>query len=888
MSMDGHSLEAAPCAVIVTDAHGGVETLDPAAEQLTGWSADDARGRLLTEVCHLISAKTRDALEDIVGRVLRDGAIDGFEESTLLVRRDGTERPVVGSASSVRGGEGREAGVIVVLRDASEQGRMSDLEATRRMLESTGRIARVGGWEHDLETREATWTDTLYDLIELERGTRPPGVDEHWDYYPPEDRAKLREVYERAISDGTPFDLELQVSTATGRLIWCRVYGECVFEDGQCVRLRGAFQDISARKAAEGELRQSRGMLERVFDVLPVGLWFADKDGTLLRGNPAGVRIWGAEPLVPPSEYGVFKARRFPSGEEIGPEDWSLVPTIRDGETVVDELLEIDAFDGVTRIILNYTAPLLSDEGEVEGAVIVNQDITERERARQSEREAERRWRQYVEHAPYGVFITDEHGRYLEVNPAASRITGYSEEELLSQGIPDIIVDEDRELAVRSFRTVQETGETRDALRYVHKSGEKRWWLVSAVRLSDTRFMGFVADIHERKLAEEERERLKDQLAQSAKMESVGRLAGGIAHDFNNMLQVILGNCELALAKLTGDDRLRDRLLEIHDAAESSANLTRQLLTFARQQPVAPCALDLNETVGGTLKMLQRLLGEDVELSWLPLAGAWPVFIDPVQVEQILANLAVNARDATPGSCTITITTGNVTLDEAAVQRHPGAAPGDYVGLSVKDNGQGMDEETLGKIFDPFFTTKQLGHGTGLGLATVYGITSQNRGFVEVASEVGVGTTFHVYLPRHHGDVEGEDATKVGLPRSQGETILLVEDEVSILHVCTSILTRLGYHVVPASAPAEAIELASQHPDQISLLLTDVVMPEMNGRELAELLESQHPGIKTVYMSGYTADVIAERGILESGVQFIQKPFVIQSLAAKLRQVLDG
>jgi len=398
------------------------------------------------------------------------------------------------------------------------------------------------------------------------------------------------------------------------------------------------------------------------------------------------------------------------------------------------------------------------------------------------------------------------------------------------------------------------------------------------------------ADVTERKRAEEEKVKLESQLQQAQKMESVGRLAGGVAHDFNNMLTVILGHAQLGLMHLEPNHPVSADLLEISHTAQRSADLTRQLLTFARKQTVAPKVIDLNETVTGMLKMLQRMIGEDINLRWQPAAALWPVKIDPSQVDQILANLCVNARDAIEGVGRITIETDNSSIDAEYCAANPEATPGEYLRLTVSDDGSGMDKETITHIFEPFYTTKELGKGTGLGLATVYGAVKQNNGFINIYSEPGQGTAFSIYLPRDVGDKSGQRKKKgvaAAVPRGQ-ETILLVEDEPGILNIASLMLEKQGYTVLRSETPGEAIRLAREHVGEIQLLMTDVVMPEMNGRDLAKNVQSLYPQIKRLFMSGYTADVIAHHGVLDEGVHFIQKPFSLPVMAAVVREVLDG
>ncbi|HBC88816.1 MAG TPA: hypothetical protein DCZ94_17880 [Lentisphaeria bacterium] len=409
--------------------------------------------------------------------------------------------------------------------------------------------------------------------------------------------------------------------------------------------------------------------------------------------------------------------------------------------------------------------------------------------------------------------------------------------------------------------------------------------------LKETEFLMAVANVFatviERKRAEAEREKMEGQLGQLRKMEAIGQLAGGVAHDFNNMLAVINGYSEMMLMELPKSDTNYSRIQEICNAGHRSADLTRQLLAFARRQTIELKVLDMNDTVTGMLKMLQRLIGENIKLTWNPVANLWKVKMDPSQLDQILANLLVNARDAISSAGKVVIETGKADLDQAFCAMHPGSVPGKYVVLEVSDNGCGMSKETVERIFEPFFTTKKVGEGTGLGLATVFGIVKQNNGFINVYSEPGKGTTFKIYLPRH----ESENGEKDEMPETPEmltgtETVLLVEDENAFLIFAKIQLERLGYAVLDASSPVNAIKLAGEYKGEIHLLITDVVMPEMSGRDLKEEISSMRPGIKTLFMSGYTKDIIARKGVLDEGIHFLQKPFTVQALSVKLREAL--
>ena len=506
------------------------------------------------------------------------------------------------------------------------------LRDKEHLLNEMGNLARIGGWEHDLITGRAVWTDETYKIMGFDASGHIPNADEHLDYYPPKDREALKTAYQRAMKNGEKFSLKLQCRTSKGRLIWGHVVGLPECANGRCIRMKGTFQDITDQKKMETRLHQAQ------------------------------------------------------------------------------------------------------------------------------------------------------------------------------------------------------------------------------------------------------------------KMEAVGRLAGGVAHDFNNMLSVILGNTEILLEDMDREDPLTANVQEIHRATERSAALTRQLLAFARRQTIAPRVLNINQVVGDMLKMLQRLIGEDIELTWLPGKGVWPVRMDPSQVDQLLANLCLNARDAIKDTGKVTIETDNVVFTADYCQDHPGFRPGKFIMVVVSDNGSGMDRETRENLFEPFFTTKPNGQGSGLGLATVYGIMKQNRGFINVYSEPDSGSTFKLYLPAQEQSEIPESQSPVSTPLPTGHgTVLVVEDDAAILKIAHMILERMGYTVFTCNRPEDAIKMAkTPKGSTIDLLITDVVMPGMNGRQLSEKLIQLHPGMKCLFMSGYTADVIAHHGVLEQGVHFINKPFSRQELSNSVLQVLGG
>jgi two-component system sensor histidine kinase EvgS len=501
---------------------------------------------------------------------------------------------------------------------------------------------------------------------------------------------------------------------------------------------------------------------------------------------------------------------------------------------------------------------------------------------------AAREWQTTFDATKDAIWVLDRDHRVLRSNQAAEQLFGLSKEQMLGKHCWEIMHGTHQ--AIHACPTLQaKQSLTRETLELENGAS---WFSVTADPILDTdgRYAGtvhIISDITDRKREEIEREKMQAQFLQAQKMESVGRLAGGVAHDFNNMLSVILGYTEMALENVAPSEPMHADLMEIFKAANRSSAVTRQLLAFARKQTIAPLVIDLNETIEGMLKMLRRLIGEDVELMWKPGKLRLSVKMDPSQIDQILANLCVNARDAIKDVGRITIETGQAVFDEAYCAEHAGFKPGDFVELGVGDNGCGMDARMLANIFEPFYTTKEVGQGTGLGLSTVYGIVQQNNGFIDVSSEPGQGTRFKIYLPRHAAQpVELLRESAQEMPLSQGETILLAEDDASLLNLCERMLKELGYTIISAETPAGVLRVAETHGGRIDLLITDVIMPEMNGRDLSNHLRSRHPNLKTLFMSGYTADVIAHREVLDEDVCFIPKPFTKRELAVKIREAL--
>ena len=629
--------------------------------------------------------------------------------------------------------------------------------------------------------------------------------DKYFSFVLPEDLPAVKKILTFiSTAIGEEKQIEYRLKKSNGVTIWVNSHGTTKRQPNGNISLFGITADITERKQAEEELRQSEKDLRASQRIAHVGSWRLDLVTDQVTWTKELYNMYGFDPALPPPPYTEhMKLFTLQSWERLS----SSLSRTR--ETGIPYELELETLknDGTKGWMWVRGQAERDTKGNIIGLWGAAQDITERKQSELALKESEERFKA-LHNASFGGICIHDNGLILECNKGLSELTGYQYHELIGMDGLSLISDDTRDTVVQNINTGYEMPYEAEGVR---KNGELYPLRLEARKIpykgKNVRVVEF-RDITENKRAEEEKENLEGQLRHAQKMEAIGRLAGGVAHDFNNMLSVIIGNANMAMEDLNPDDPVYTTLEEIINAGERSADLTRQLLAFARRQTIAPKILNLNKTVGGMTRMLQRLIGEDIELSWLPGGKVWPVKMDPSQVDQILANLCVNARDAIADVGKVTIETTNVAFDHTYCTDHTGFLPGEYVLLAVSDNGCGMDTETLEKIFEPFFTTKESSKGTGLSLATVYGVVKQNHGFVNVYSEPGHGTTFKIYLPRHLTKTACLPEKVGDKPAQRGhETILLVEDEPSILRMTTMMLARFGYFVVPAKTPGKPFAL---------------------------------------------------------------------------------
>jgi PAS domain S-box-containing protein len=695
-----------------------------------------------------------------------------------------------------------------------------------------------------------------------------------------DDRARVWAEVEEAVREGRPFQLEYRITHREGGERWLQENGVPVERAGGPAVLEGFVTDITERRRAEEALRRSgdyfRAITEAVGEVVAVG----DADGSLRFVSPGVVALTGYTPQewTRMNVLSTIHADDMPFALET-----FANLTAEPGVRVQVELRMVDS-DGVPHAV-EVTARNLLHDPAVRGIVYNTRDISVRREGEEALKSRERHFRSLIENAHDIITVLEGDGDVRFVSPSVERTLGYDRAALPGVYLFELVHPDDVPAVLEVFdRAIRSPGEPQWLeFRMRHAGGSFRMLeAICTSLLHDPAVSGIVVnsrDVTERKQAEEALRTSQQQLLQAQKMDAVGRLAGGVAHDFNNLLTAIRGNAELLLLDIPPGDPRREDVEEIRKAADRAAGLTRQLLAFSRRQVLQPRVLDLNGVVQEMERMLRRLIGEDVELVTRLAPGLAQVRADPGQVEQVVMNLAVNARDAMPAGGKLIVETANVELGEEVRRTHPYVAPGRYVKLCVNDTGQGMDAETRERAFEPFFTTKPAGRGTGLGLSTVYGIVKQSGGFIWIDSELGRGTSVRIYLPPVGGPAAPEPAsTPLQLPGRGEGTVLLAEDEVTVRRLAVRVLRRGGFTVLEAADGEEALAVAGEYDGPLHLLVTDMVMPRMGGRDLAARLRAARPGVPVVYVSGYAEEAVQRNGVLDPGARFLPKPFTAEQL----------
>ncbi|MDP8245935.1 MAG: PAS domain S-box protein [Candidatus Hinthialibacter antarcticus] len=688
------------------------------------------------------------------------------------------------------------------------------------------------------------------------------------------------DVYEKEYrrKDGTIIPVEIRVFLLRS-------------EDGQPEAMWGIIRDISESKQAENKLLEYEFFLHKSQEIAHIGSYSFDLLNDQFQCSPELDRIFGIQPDHPKTKAG-----------------WLLVvhPDDRDSleHDFEDSIKNKTRFDKTYRVIrqTDMNERWIHGLGELEhdenGAPIkmtgTVQDITESKQAEDALRNSEYYLRKSQEVAQIGSYhfnITDD---YWTCSQEMNRILGISPDvHKTLQTWVDLIHPDDQDMMTQYLTNIMARKFKFDKeYRIIRQTDNETCWMYGVGEFeydqngAPISMFGTIQDITERKNAEKEQEKLSLQLRQSQKLESVGRLAGGVAHDFNNMLNVILGYAELIEGQLDENNPIRSDIREISRAGCRARDITKQLLAFSRKQMISPKLINANQCIQTSIKSLVHLIGEHIEMNFYPKKGLWSIKFDPSQLDQLLINLSVNARDAMPKGGKLTIETDNVSIDEEYCRQHVYFSPGQYILIGVSDSGTGIDKDVLSKIFEPFFTTKGVGEGTGLGLATVYGIIKQNNGFINVYSEPGQGTTFKMYLPHAAEAVDERKPLKIEEEDSGRETILMVEDNDLVRKMTQKMLESAGYIVIVANDPANAIEICSEPDIAIDLMISDVVMPQMNGTDLWEKVKIIRPDMKVLFMSGYTSNVIVHHGVLDESVLFIQKPFTRNDLIKSINSAL--
>jgi PAS domain S-box-containing protein len=874
--------------VAVADERGTFLLFNPAAEQILGAGATASPPEHWAEHYSLYlpdGTTPYPAAEVPLTRALRGEHCDDVE---MIVNhnRDPETRWISVNARPMRDEEGILRGGVAVFRNITERKRSETAiqqseERFRTLVSATAAIVWSSPAAGEFDSEQPAWTAFTGQSVEQHR-------EWGWlDAVHPDDREKSTNAWAAAVRTSSTYQVERRLRRADGVYRDMSVRAIPIFEKNGVVReWVGIHIDVTDQKRAEEAVHASEARFRGFMDHTPAAADIKDEDGRLLYVNAAWRRQFGQEPIdwEGKTNYDFWPretAERFQASDQ--------QCLARNAVIELEEVGWTPAGEEVTMMVLKF--PLLDGGQRRIGGMAW--DISDRKQAEKALQLTQQRLRHVLASSPailYTLVIeNDQIVRLSWVSDNVKEIFGYTPEAALAPGWwKRSIHPEDREgVLSQTQKALFGQGSAANEYRFQNQDGTYRWARSEIRLIRDTtnravEAVGSWTDITARKVLEE-------QFRQAQKMDAFGQLAGGVAHDFNNLLTIINGYSQLLLDALPAGDESRGLIAEIYKAGERSAGLTRQLLAFSRQQVLAPRVLNLNTVVTETDKMLRRLIGEDVRLTTTLASKLWAVQADPGQVEQVLLNLAVNARDAMPRGGRLTIETRNLELDDTYLRDHADARAGPHVVLSVTDTGCGMPPEVRAKVFEPFFTTKGPGKGTGLGLATVYGIVTQSGGHIAVYSEVGVGTTFKVYLPRvEQADEVPETPSKKLAPPRGTETILLAEDEAGVRALAGYVLASCGYTVLEAIDGADAVRVAAGYAGPIHLLITDVVMPGEGGRAVAEHVAQRHPGVRVLFMSGYTDDAVIRHGVLREGMNFLQKPFAPLALALKAREVLDA
>lgn len=864
--------------VITTDTQGHVLSLNTAAEKLTGWPEKEALGRPVEEVFHIVNEKTRKRCDNPVWRVLQSGGIVGLANDTLLIGRDGTERILADSGAPIRTAGGVTLGVVLVFRDVTERKRAQEMlleseEKYRLLVEESfdGIFLQQG-------TKIVFANSRLCEMLGYRKGELE-GLD-HWLVYHPDYQEITRErAQARMRGESVPSQYEVRLQRKDGTSFDGEINARAT-EIGGKEGIQVWVKDIGERKKMVELLKAEKENFQVLADNAPFGMAMIGEDGAFKYVNPKLVELFGYHSIDIPTGRDWFR-KAFPDPDE---RHEAISAWINDSASARPiqprpRIFTVTCKDGSRKIVHFRPVQLLSGDH-----LMTCEDITERRRAEDALRASEERYRSLFEESTDGIFITQRDGVLIDANKSYLDLFGYDREGLVGASVLKTYTNPSDWNGYRY--KIEEHGYVKDyPITGRKKDGTEMECLLTASvqRAPDgtiLSYRGIVRDITHEKA-------LEKQLLQAQKMEAIGTLAGGVAHDFNNLLQVVLGYSELLLKDQHIPAPSRDRARRIGHVARTGADLVQRLLTFSRKTEIKPRPIDLNGQIRQVRQLLSRTIPKMIEIELILAPDLAAINADPSQIEQVLMNLTLNSKDAMPEGGHLIIETENVTLNEEYRRTHLGSKPGVYVLLSVSDTGSGMERETVERIFEPFYTTKGPGEGTGLGLAMVYGIVKQHGGYIMCYSEPGEGTTFKIYFPALVSDIEDEQSLALEYPSGGTETILLVDDEELICDLGKEIFQEAGYSVLTASNGREALELYEREPGRIALVVLDLIMPGMGGKQCLEELLRFDPEAKVLVASGYSMNGPTREALAVGARGFIPKPYDMRQLLQTVRDVLD-